>query len=71
MRDPRSADLVPNLHWRKSSYSNQDGGNCVEVADGHPTHTPVRDSKSPATGTLLFPAPAWQAFLTTLRRQTV
>lgn len=67
MRDPRSADLPPTLQWRKSTYSNQDGGNCLEVADGHPTLIPVRDSKSPSTGTLLFPAPAWQSFLTTLR----
>ncbi|MFF9318544.1 DUF397 domain-containing protein, partial [Streptomyces sp. NPDC014728] len=22
--------------WRKSSYSNQEGGDCVEVADGLP-----------------------------------
>ncbi|MDT0379461.1 DUF397 domain-containing protein [Streptomyces sp. DSM 42041] len=40
--------------------------NCVEVATGHPTHTPVRDSKSTTAGTPLFPAPAWRAFLTTL-----
>ena len=67
MRDPRSADFFSALQWRKSTYSNQDGGDCVEVGEGHPALVPVRDSKSPATGTLLFPALAWQAFLTTLR----
>lgn len=33
--------------WRKSSYSNADGGECVEVADGHPGIVPIRDSKHP------------------------
>ncbi|MFD8361732.1 DUF397 domain-containing protein, partial [Streptomyces hygroscopicus] len=33
--------------WRKSSYSNPDGGNCVEVADNLPGIVPVRDSKNP------------------------
>ncbi|MFC9930191.1 DUF397 domain-containing protein [Streptomyces sp. NPDC127190] len=28
----RAIDLS-TVTWRKSSYSNQDGGNCVEVAD--------------------------------------
>ncbi|MCQ8832377.1 DUF397 domain-containing protein [Streptomyces malaysiensis] len=49
--------------WRKSSYSNPDGGNCVEVADGHPTLVPVRDSKNPHHPALIFEAPAWAAFL--------
>ena len=31
-------------HWRKSSYSNGDGGNCIEVAAGIPDVLPVRDS---------------------------
>ncbi|MFF4174543.1 DUF397 domain-containing protein [Streptomyces sp. NPDC001750] len=31
--------------WRKSSYSNGDGGDCLEVADGHLGLVPVRDSK--------------------------
>ena len=63
MRDPRSAGRPSALRWHKSSYSNQDGGNCVEVADGHPTHVPVRDSKAPTAGTLLFSAAAWSAFV--------
>ncbi|MGQ4515181.1 DUF397 domain-containing protein [Streptomyces sp. DW26H14] len=35
-----------NLTWRKSSYSNGDGGDCLEVADGAPEFVPVRDSKN-------------------------
>lgn len=53
--------------WRKSTYSGGDGGDCVEVADGHPGIVPVRDSKVPDGPHLAFHAPAWTAFLTSLR----
>lgn len=53
--------------WRKSSYSNSDGGQCVEVSDGFPGVVPVRDSKVPTGPALVFPAHAWQAFVRTLR----
>jgi uncharacterized protein DUF397 len=54
--------------WRTSSYSNGSGGDCVEVADGIPGAVPVRDTKHNATGPALFiPAPAWTAFINTLR----
>lgn len=33
--------------WRKSSYSNDQGGSCLEVLDDHPAGVPVRDSKAP------------------------
>ncbi|MEU8524545.1 DUF397 domain-containing protein [Streptomyces sp. NPDC048629] len=49
--------------WRKSSYSNGQGGDCVEVADHIPHTVPVRDSKNPAGPVLLVPAPAWVAFM--------
>ncbi|MFD5364246.1 DUF397 domain-containing protein [Streptomyces tendae] len=63
-----SDHLLRAVDWRKSSYSNQDGGNCVEVAPGLPL-VPVRDSKDPARGALLFAAPAWGAFLDGVRRE--
>ncbi|ONK14620.1 DUF397 domain-containing protein [Streptomyces sp. MP131-18] len=50
--------------WRKSSYSNEEGGNCIEVADGLPGAVPVRDSKNPAGPALVVSAAAWQAFVT-------
>jgi hypothetical protein len=54
--------------WRKSSYSNGSGGDCVEVAAGLPGIVPVRDSKSTECGpVLLFRAPAWDSFLTSLK----
>jgi hypothetical protein len=49
--------------WRKSSYSNQEGGNCVEVADGFPGVVPVRDSKDPDGPALVFAAASWAAFI--------
>ena len=50
--------------WRKSSYSNGDGGNCVEAAPGFITGAvPVRDSKDPKGPALVFPAAAWTAFV--------
>jgi len=55
---------LSNSHWRKSSYSNGDGGNCVEVADGVPGVVPVRDSKLGTDSPVLaFPAHAWTGFL--------
>ncbi|MFL4494855.1 DUF397 domain-containing protein, partial [Streptomyces sp. VTCC 41912] len=33
--------------WIKSSYSGDNGGNCIEVAPGFPGVVPVRDSKDP------------------------
>ncbi|MEV5985975.1 DUF397 domain-containing protein [Streptomyces sp. NPDC052051] len=58
----RVTDLT-NPTWRKSSYSNQDGGQCVEVADNLPSVVPVRDSKDPALGALVFDATAWASFV--------
>ncbi|ADI09516.1 hypothetical protein SBI_06396 [Streptomyces bingchenggensis BCW-1] len=53
--------------WRKSSYSNQAGGDCVEVANGIPGVVPVRDSKNPQGPALLFPATSWAVFITRLK----
>ncbi|MBP8536867.1 DUF397 domain-containing protein [Streptomyces sp. MK37H] len=61
---------APNLStavWRKSSYSNNDGGGCVEIADGFPGIVPVRDSKDPDGPTLIFPSGSWSAFIASLK----
>ncbi|QFR02720.1 DUF397 domain-containing protein [Streptomyces phaeolivaceus] len=66
-----SDDLLAAATWRKSSYSNSDGGNCVEVASKLTPRTPlvpVRDSKDPARGALLFDAGAWALFLDGVKR---
>ncbi|MEI7035104.1 DUF397 domain-containing protein [Streptomyces pratensis] len=49
--------------WRKSSYSNGDGGSCLEVQDHHPSAVPVRDSKVPGGPALLVPAAGWTSFV--------
>ncbi|MFD3511646.1 DUF397 domain-containing protein [Streptomyces sp. NPDC058657] len=49
--------------WRKSSYSNQDGGECLEVSDGFAAVIPVRDSKLPHGPVLVFPATRWATFI--------
>ncbi|GGT03622.1 DUF397 domain-containing protein [Streptomyces cinerochromogenes] len=55
--------------WFKSSYSNGDGGNCVEVADGIPGLIPVRDSKVPHGPSLLLTPTAWTPFIAALKSQ--
>jgi len=52
--------------WRKSTYS-QGGSDCLEVADGHPTVVPVRDSKNPLGPKLVFRAEAWAVFVEGVR----
>ncbi|MFI7353327.1 DUF397 domain-containing protein [Streptomyces avidinii] len=55
---------VSGLSWRKSSYSNGDGGECVEVSDDLPGIVPVRDTKLAGAGpVLVFPAAAWAPFI--------
>ncbi|MGW3949620.1 DUF397 domain-containing protein [Streptomyces sp. NPDC004752] len=49
--------------WRKSSYSeNQDGG-CIEVSDGYLEGVPVRDSKNPHGPAVIFETAAWSSFV--------
>jgi Domain of unknown function (DUF397) len=49
------------ITWRKSSYSGNSGGNCVEV--GGAAHLiAVRDSKDPDGARLAFGREAWAAF---------
>ncbi|MET8540000.1 DUF397 domain-containing protein [Kitasatospora sp. NPDC004799] len=55
--------------WRKSSHSGGNGGDCVEVAaEFLPGVVPVRDSKDPHGPALVFPAAAWDSFLTAIRQ---
>ncbi|MGX1549186.1 DUF397 domain-containing protein [Streptomyces adustus] len=53
--------------WRKSSYSNSEGGSCLEVSDGHPSSIPVRDSKVPYGPVLIFAPAAWSPFVSALK----
>ncbi|MGA5548210.1 DUF397 domain-containing protein [Streptomyces pseudogriseolus] len=53
--------------WRKSSYSNDQGGSCLEVLDDHPTGVPVRDSKTPEGPALVFPSAGWASFVAAVK----
>ncbi|WP_432108366.1 DUF397 domain-containing protein [Streptomyces sp. AA1529] len=58
-----------NAAWRKSSYSNGDGGECVEVAlPAHGGLVTVRDTKAgPGGHVLTFPASQWGRFVARAR----
>ncbi|MFD7894152.1 DUF397 domain-containing protein [Streptomyces sp. NPDC059743] len=55
--------------WRKSSYSNGQGAECIEVADGFDGIVPVRDSKAPHGPALVFSADGWSSFVSAVRRE--
>ncbi len=73
-------ELAPEYAWRKSSYSDGTGNNCVEVAWIKSSYsdagqncvevarlTPgigVRDSKNPTGPALLLPPTTWTALVT-------
>jgi hypothetical protein len=44
------------MSWRKSSYSSNGGGNCVEVTSSRPGGLAVRDSKNPGPQIVASPA---------------
>ncbi|MFF2021247.1 DUF397 domain-containing protein [Streptomyces sp. NPDC058171] len=59
---PREASV-----WHKSSHSNREGGDCLEVAAGNRASVPIRDSKRPHGPVLLVRNAAWTAFLGAVR----
>jgi hypothetical protein len=52
--------------WRKSTYSDASGGQCVETASGHGSVL-VRDTAHRDGGTLTLSAEAWQRFTDALK----
>jgi hypothetical protein len=62
------SDSIITVAWRKSSYSNGQGGNCVEVADLADGGRLVRDTKDQGRGPVLrFTESEWQAFVLGVR----
>ncbi|MGW2981800.1 DUF397 domain-containing protein [Streptomyces humidus] len=53
---------IDQLVWRRSSYSSEEGGECVEVAT-RPARVHVRDSKDTARAALTVEPTAWAAFV--------
>ncbi|MFD4508302.1 DUF397 domain-containing protein [Streptomyces sp. NPDC058457] len=51
------------LEWFKSSYSSNDGPECVEVAISPATTVHVRDSKDKDGARLVFANDTWSAFV--------
>ncbi|WP_435609252.1 DUF397 domain-containing protein [Streptomyces sp. C10-9-1] len=64
----RSVPDTSVLVWRKSTYSNTSGGDCLEVADGVSGAVPVRDSTRPEGPVVVVGAGAWALFVGGLRR---
>jgi len=60
-----STQGLDRLPWCKSSYSDDEDGDCIEVAT-LPATIAVRDSKDPERAHLTFPAPAFAAFIRTV-----
>ncbi len=52
--------------WRKSSFSDANGGSCVETASGNGVIL-VRDTTDRDGGTLAFTTDAWRAFTAELK----
>ncbi|MFI6061651.1 DUF397 domain-containing protein [Streptomyces sp. NPDC051286] len=56
--------------WRKSSYSNGAGGECVEVADLE-TVIGIRDSKKPTGPHIAVQRRAWAGFVASVRLREI
>lgn len=54
-------ELAPEASWFKSSYSDDQGGSCVEVANVSSVNIAVRDSKIPTGSALLLSPTAFTA----------
>ncbi|MFI1856082.1 DUF397 domain-containing protein [Streptomyces sp. NPDC020480] len=60
-----ASDVAPERAWFKSSYSQNEGTVCVEIAHlPRATQVAIRDSKDKTGPALLVSAAAWAAFIT-------
>jgi hypothetical protein len=53
--------------WAKSSYSDPNGGNCVEARQPGDGTVQVRDSKNPGGPVLSVSSDSWHAFTAAVR----
>lgn len=62
---------LSHADWVKSSYSEGNGGNCIEWAPTFATFgvVPVRDSKAPHGPSLTFESSAWSSFVSAVQRE--
>ncbi|MET8839665.1 DUF397 domain-containing protein [Streptomyces rubiginosohelvolus] len=61
---------LTGANWFTSSYSNDQGGQCVEGARLQGMMA-VRDSKDREQGTFVFPAGPWAAFVDAVKQDTL
>jgi len=61
---------VKRAAWHKSSYSGNNGGECVEVARTRPGFIAIRDSKDPEGPKLACAAASWRAFAYRVKEET-
>ncbi|MGD3106390.1 DUF397 domain-containing protein [Streptomyces sp. YGL11-2] len=67
--------MIPDLDlatatWIKSSYSEGNGGACIEFSPAHSTThgvVPVRDSKVPGGPAIVVCAAGWSSFVATVK----
>jgi hypothetical protein len=62
-----TADVQSGFDWFTSSYSDNQGGECVEGARLTDGSMAVRDSKRPQGPALVFRPAAWSAFTAAVR----
>lgn len=60
-------DSKQNRDWHKSSYSGNNGGNCVEVAEGETNL--IRDTQSRDRGYLVFTPLSFAVFLQSVKAE--
>jgi len=58
---------LSQFHWRKSSFSQGDSSDCVEVASNVPHVIAVRDSKDPQGGAHVIKPTSWQSFVASVK----
>ncbi len=51
------------MQWRKSTYSGDQGGDCVEIAETPHATVAIRDSKNPAGPMLTLDPAAFTTFV--------
>jgi uncharacterized protein DUF397 len=56
------------MDWRKSTFSNANGGACLETASADGVIL-VRDTTNRDGGTLSFSASAWASLVTSIKQQ--
>lgn len=58
-----SNPIPTGIQWRKSSYSSDQGGECLEVAQLPTATVAVRDSKAPSRSNVTITSAAFTTFV--------